>query len=191
MALIKCIECGKEISDKASVCPNCGCPISHKYKIILTGYSDTDTAAMAGLKTVLGMDLHYDDAADILKSCPHELLECNSLGEAKDYASKLQKATLNIEVLDRKGNVIEVNSNNSIYNVENGNTLAGAIRGIGYFIFIFGTIGSIMIGSNAGYRNDFSFVHFIIAEIIVYISGVTFLGFSEIISLLRDIRGRI
>ena len=28
MALIKCIECGKEISDKASTCPNCGCPVS-------------------------------------------------------------------------------------------------------------------------------------------------------------------
>lgn len=28
MALIKCIECGKEISDKATACPNCGCPVS-------------------------------------------------------------------------------------------------------------------------------------------------------------------
>lgn len=28
MALIKCSECGKEISDKAKSCPNCGCPIS-------------------------------------------------------------------------------------------------------------------------------------------------------------------
>lgn len=27
MALIKCPECGKEISDKANSCPNCGCPI--------------------------------------------------------------------------------------------------------------------------------------------------------------------
>lgn len=26
MALIKCTECGKEFSDKASACPNCGCP---------------------------------------------------------------------------------------------------------------------------------------------------------------------
>lgn len=26
MALIKCMECGKEISDKAAACPNCGCP---------------------------------------------------------------------------------------------------------------------------------------------------------------------
>lgn len=27
MALIKCPECGKEFSDKAQACPNCGCPI--------------------------------------------------------------------------------------------------------------------------------------------------------------------
>ena len=27
MAMIKCSECGKKISDKATVCPNCGCPI--------------------------------------------------------------------------------------------------------------------------------------------------------------------
>lgn len=26
MALIKCEDCGKEFSDKASACPNCGCP---------------------------------------------------------------------------------------------------------------------------------------------------------------------
>ena len=28
MALIKCIECSREISDKATTCPHCGCPIS-------------------------------------------------------------------------------------------------------------------------------------------------------------------
>lgn len=27
MAIIKCPECGKEVSDKAASCPNCGCPI--------------------------------------------------------------------------------------------------------------------------------------------------------------------
>lgn len=30
MALIKCTECGKEISDKAATCPNCGCPVTHE-----------------------------------------------------------------------------------------------------------------------------------------------------------------
>lgn len=28
MALINCTECGKEFSDKAPACPNCGCPVS-------------------------------------------------------------------------------------------------------------------------------------------------------------------
>ena len=28
MSLIKCSECGKEFSDKAQACPNCGCPTS-------------------------------------------------------------------------------------------------------------------------------------------------------------------
>lgn len=35
MALIKCPECGREISDKASSCPSCGCPIeSQKSEIV-------------------------------------------------------------------------------------------------------------------------------------------------------------
>jgi hypothetical protein len=28
MALINCDECGKEVSDKAASCPNCGAPIA-------------------------------------------------------------------------------------------------------------------------------------------------------------------
>ena len=28
MSLIKCSECGKEISDKATACVHCGCPVS-------------------------------------------------------------------------------------------------------------------------------------------------------------------
>lgn len=32
MALIKCKECGHEVSDKASTCPNCGCPIEKGIK---------------------------------------------------------------------------------------------------------------------------------------------------------------
>lgn len=30
MALIKCPECGREISDKAIACPNCGSPVPQK-----------------------------------------------------------------------------------------------------------------------------------------------------------------
>lgn len=43
MALIKCPECGKEISDKATACPYCGCPSSEfsKYKTLPSDNSDT------------------------------------------------------------------------------------------------------------------------------------------------------
>lgn len=40
MALIKCKECGKELSDNASACPNCACPIEkekRKVRIIKMG----------------------------------------------------------------------------------------------------------------------------------------------------------
>lgn len=38
MSLIKCTECGKEISDKAKVCIHCGCPIdSNNHYIIING----------------------------------------------------------------------------------------------------------------------------------------------------------
>lgn len=35
MALIKCSECGKEISDKAYTCPHCGAPLNQSIKINL------------------------------------------------------------------------------------------------------------------------------------------------------------
>ena len=27
MALIRCLECGRDVSDRAVSCPNCGCPV--------------------------------------------------------------------------------------------------------------------------------------------------------------------
>ncbi len=42
MALIRCPECGKEVSDKAAACIGCGCPIaprSVESKIVVYGYT--------------------------------------------------------------------------------------------------------------------------------------------------------
>ena len=35
MALIKCIECGHEVSDKATICPNCGCPVGKEHSTVV------------------------------------------------------------------------------------------------------------------------------------------------------------
>ena len=34
MALIRCPECGKEISDKAADCPNCGAAVRMKHSVV-------------------------------------------------------------------------------------------------------------------------------------------------------------
>ena len=34
MALIKCSECGKEISDRARSCPHCGCPVEGTEELV-------------------------------------------------------------------------------------------------------------------------------------------------------------
>lgn len=44
MALIKCPECGKEISDKAASCPSCGCPISQASNDYQTDYRNVSYA---------------------------------------------------------------------------------------------------------------------------------------------------
>lgn len=43
MALIKCPECGKEISDKAECCPNCGCPSTEWIKESLQSKTEDKT----------------------------------------------------------------------------------------------------------------------------------------------------
>lgn len=44
MALIKCSECGREISDKAAACPGCGAPVS-----ITEGQNNAAVTTMPGV----------------------------------------------------------------------------------------------------------------------------------------------
>lgn len=74
------------------------------------------------------------------------------------------------------------------YNMSNGNTIGGILKVICILVMIFGTVGSIYIASQ-GY--EFSFASFIIPELGIIISGMMFLGFSEIIQLLQDIKDKM
>lgn len=64
MALIKCPECGKDISDKAQVCINCGYPISdlnknELYSLTLVGYSG-NKKSMANARSMAEIFLKND-----------------------------------------------------------------------------------------------------------------------------------
>jgi len=59
MALIKCEECGKEVSDRATTCVNCGCPIEKKAVI------PQDTIQPAKLKY---SDVTFKECTDIAGS---------------------------------------------------------------------------------------------------------------------------
>ena len=41
MALVKCPDCAKEISDKAAACIGCGCPVNQAYSTPLTTAPDS------------------------------------------------------------------------------------------------------------------------------------------------------
>ena len=47
MALIKCPECGKEISSSVSKCPHCGFEIQSSSKVTVLGYTETFAASPA------------------------------------------------------------------------------------------------------------------------------------------------
>lgn len=82
--LIKCVECGKEISDKASACPHCGCPVEYtvsnnRYKIILiskeNNYGGLVTEMIAELydiKLVEAIDLEEQLSGTILSGVKKE-----------------------------------------------------------------------------------------------------------------------
>jgi hypothetical protein len=72
MALIRCTECAKEISDKATVCPNCGAPVDASAAVVApetVGYSDgefvgTSAMLMELAKTAVGRVSYRLDSAD-------------------------------------------------------------------------------------------------------------------------------
>lgn len=44
MALIKCSECGREISDKANSCPHCGCPVAGSEELVDKSVVEKETS---------------------------------------------------------------------------------------------------------------------------------------------------
>ena len=71
------------------------------------------------------------------------------------------------------------------------NTVAKAIKSCGIIIIILGTILSFIIAGGDGRKYEFSLLQFLTPEAISIISGLVFIGFSEIIQLLEDIKNKL
>lgn len=108
MALIKCPECDKELSDKAKSCPHCGCPLikQSKYKIIVNGYVNTDTEALAGLNITFSINLSYYEGMEILNDCPYNIIDCDTEEEAIGYIQQLEQYGINASIIQPGGIVV-------------------------------------------------------------------------------------
>lgn len=81
MALIKCPECGKEISDKAPTCINCGCPIEKdnvNHAVLFKGFQNASAreSNSSYVQTFLNQKLGIDLATiqNIMNNPPQVIL---------------------------------------------------------------------------------------------------------------------
>ena len=71
-----------------------------------------------------------------------------------------------------------------------GNNIGGFLRVIGYFIIIFGIIGSVFLATQFQER-EYKILVCVISSLGCIIGGMLFLGFSEVILLLQDIKDKL
>lgn len=96
MALVKCAECGKEISDKAVACPGCGCPAAEgRLKLETFNKLDKEQLWAAAYK------LHYKTPGDHLADAKqiYEYLINKYPGTNEADYSKAQLKILNTSIL--------------------------------------------------------------------------------------------
>ena len=89
MALIKCPECGKEISDRAVSCPHCGYPIKslsrekesvNEYAVILEDYKASIVKCIKIVREVTGLGLK--EAKEAVEKVPYLVIDKISLQAA-------------------------------------------------------------------------------------------------------------
>lgn len=106
MALIKCPECGKEISDKAPACIHCGFPLNQEmpmpeykyYKIVLTAF---DEAKKNQLVTILGMFFKFSTitAVQVCQNTPYQLVAGLLLEECQNIKTEIEKCGGKVEIV--------------------------------------------------------------------------------------------
>lgn len=103
MALIKCIECGKEFSDKADACPNCACPTEVMLKNIENENKTVINDNFIFIKNTL-IKNNYSKAKTILE-CRNQLEIPQE--EIKEIVDKL--TTKHYEEMDKNKHTLTAN----------------------------------------------------------------------------------
>ena len=117
MALIRCPECGKEISDKAEACPNCGYPIAglgkatrttNEYAVILENAGVNKVKAIRDVREVTGLGLK--DAKEMMENVPCVVIDKISLEAATAIKNAFQDdgAVVSVVSSDDKSTKIAV-----------------------------------------------------------------------------------
>lgn len=88
MSLLKCPECGKEISEYADKCSNCGCPVEiskhDRYTVTLTNGGKSKIKVISKLRELLKLDLAQ--AKDIVDNC--KIIKSNISLQEAEYIKK-------------------------------------------------------------------------------------------------------
>ena len=85
MALIKCDECGKEYSDKASACPNCGNPTNKGTNIVNKNSKDNKKKSKTGFIVVVIILIIFACAAIAISGTTDENGELIKYDTEKNY----------------------------------------------------------------------------------------------------------
>lgn len=93
MALITCSECNKEFSDKASTCPNCGCPTMEVLKEISKEQTERNSQ---GLNLLANQnDFPNENYSTLLAQSELDFIKENlSINEIQDMLSKFNKSSI-------------------------------------------------------------------------------------------------
>lgn len=106
MALIRCIECGNEVSSYANVCPKCGCPVQKSidsendgklFDVVVSSISNNDLGWIEGFICKI-WDTNGDIACSVVKQTPF----CIANGVAIQTANEIK------DLLEKEGSVISI-----------------------------------------------------------------------------------
>ena len=108
MALIKCPECGKEVSDKAPACIHCGYPLNNNisqpdtlYNVILEVPGPNKAKLNIALRNIRTLSLV--EAKNIIDSAPCVIKENISLSEAQQIQKDFAEIMAGVKIIAADG----------------------------------------------------------------------------------------